>query len=122
MVLVACSQRDTGAQQSAGRVARAIEVLRNAPNDGKASALQALGALPCQGPDVCETRDSCRSAYALHVDGVNLTAAARQKTADGQNVDAANLLGSAQQLLQESAAKIQDCIERESALKRRYKL
>jgi len=122
VVLSACSQRDTEAQRSAGRVARAIEVLRNAPNDGKASALKALGALPCEGPDVCETRDTCRSAYALHVDSVNLTAAARQKAADGRDLDAANLLGSAQQLLKDSAGKVQDCIGRESALKRRYKL
>lgn len=122
LFLAACSQRDTEAQQSAGRVARAIELLRNAPNDSKAIPLKALADLACTGPEVCETRDTCRSAYALHVDGVSLTAAARQKAADRQDLEAASLLGSAQQKLRDAGSKVQDCVEREGALKRRYNL
>jgi len=122
LLVAACSHRDTEAQQSAGRLTRAIEVLRNAPNDAKATPLKVLADLPCHGPEVCETRDACRSAYELHVDGVSLTAAARQKAADGRDLEAASLLGSAQQKLRDSASKVADCIERESALKRRYKL
>ena len=119
---LSCSQRDPEAQQSAGRVARAIEVLRNAANDAKAKPLEALAQVACTGPDVCETREACRAAYTLHVDAVSLTGAARQKAADGQATDAAKLLGSAQQMLGEAGSKVQACIERESALRRRYKL
>ena len=62
------SQRDIEAKQSAGRVAHAIEVVRDAPNAAKATALAELTKVACSGPDVCETKGACRSAYALHVE------------------------------------------------------
>ena len=122
-VAFACSSAaDAEAKQSAGRVARAIEVLRNAPNAGKAPALAELDKLPCAGPEVCETRAACQVAYAQHVEALSLTAAAKLKLVDGQAQEAAKLLGSAQTKLSEANTKIQSCTNREGALRRRYKL
>lgn len=123
LLVLACGSRvDPEAQQSAGRVARAVEQLRNAPNAAKVPALAELGKLSCTGPDVCETRAACQTAYAQHVDALNLTAAAKLKLLEGQGPEAAKLLGSAQEKLGQAAQLVTLCTERESALRRRYKL
>ena len=122
-VALACSSsQDALAKQSAGRIARAIEVVRDAPNAGKATALTELGKLSCTGPDVCETRDACQAAYALHVEATTLTQAAKLKLNDGDSAAAAKLLGASEQKLTEASAKVETCMTRESALRRRYKL
>ena len=113
---------DAEAKQSAGRVARAIELLRDAPNASKATALAELGKLTCAGPEVCETRAACQVAYAEHVEAVALTEAAKLKLKDGQAEAAAQLLGSAETKLGQANTKVQSCTERQLALRRRYKL
>lgn len=121
-LLGACSPPGLTAQQSAARVARAVEVLRNAPNADKAAPLAALGQLGCTAADVCETRDACRLGYALHVDAVALTLQAKQQLRDGKTPQAANLLLTAQEKLNEASRKVAECTDREAALRRRYKL
>lgn len=120
--LACSSSQDALAKQSAGRIARAIEVVRDAPNAGKATALAELGKLSCSGPDVCETRDTCQAAYALHVEATTLTRAAKLKLNEGDSVAAAKLLGASEQKLSDANGKVSSCIDRESALRRRYKL
>jgi hypothetical protein len=51
----------------APRVVRAIELLRDAPNDEKAPHLRALVAEPCSSPDVCVLKELCVGAYERHV-------------------------------------------------------
>lgn len=102
-------------------MARAVEVLRNAPNAAKAEPLAALAKLACTGAEVCAVRDACRDAYALHVEAVTLTAAAKQKLAD-KPLEAAKLLGSSEQKLKEADPRVSACSDREAALRRRYKL
>ena len=114
--------KELRAQQSAGGVLLALGVLREAPNAGKSKALTGLSQAPCNGEGVCEVRDACRDAYALHVEALELTAAAKQKLADGQAQVAAELLGPAEAKLEAASAKIDDCNERAGALRRRYKL
>ena len=122
-VPLACSSsQDALAKQSAGRIARAIEVVRDAPNAGKATALAELAKLSCSGPDVCETRDACQAAYALHVEATTLTQAAKLKLNEGDSAAAAKLLGASEQKLAEASPKVEACTTRESALRRRYKL
>jgi hypothetical protein len=116
------SAQDIDAKQSAGRVAHAIEVVRDAPNAGKAVALAELGKAACSGPDVCETREACRAAYALHVEATTLTQAAKLELNEGNAAEAANLLGASEQKLTEAAPKVDACLDREGALRRRYKL
>ena len=121
--LLACSSaREAEAKQSAGRVARAIEVVLNAPNAAKATALAELAKVSCGAPDICETRDICRSAYALHVEALTLTQAAKQQLDDGKSTEAAKLLGASEEKLTEASRRITDCAERDGALRRRYKL
>lgn len=121
-LLVACSAREGAEQKSAARVARAVEVLRNAPNQMKKEPLAELGQLQCVGTDVCATRDACRSAYQVHVDALALTAAAKDQVASRDNPRAGNLLVSAEEKLREAGARVADCVEREAALRHRYKL
>jgi hypothetical protein len=121
--LLACSSaRDAEAQQSAARVARAIEVLRLAPNPAKAGPLAELGKLGCGGTDVCAARDACLVAYRLHVDALALTGVAREQVASRDERNAGKLLISAEQKLNEASVRVADCVEREAALRHRYKL
>jgi hypothetical protein len=114
--------RELRTKQSAGGVLLALGVLREAPNPAKAKALTGLTQAPCSGEGVCEVRDACRAAYALHVEGLTLTAAAKQKLADGDAQLAAQLLTPAEEKLKAASAQIDDCILRAGELKRRYKL
>lgn len=123
VLALSCSpSQEAAAQKSAAQVARAIEVLRQAPNPAKAEPLAALAKLPCSGPDVCQTRDSCREAYALHVEAISLTAAAKQKLADDEPLEAAKLLNASDQKLKDADSRVATCTELEGALRRRYKL
>jgi hypothetical protein len=120
---VACrSQREVDEQQSAARVARAIELLREAPNSAKAGPLADLAKLACSGADPCKTRDACVSAYSMHVEAVTLTQAAKAKLADGAALESAKLLNAAEQKLADADAKVGKCTELEGGLRRRYKL
>jgi hypothetical protein len=110
------------AQQSAGGVLLALKHLRDAPNADKAKALRGLAQAPCANRAVCEVRDACQRAYTLHVEGLALTQAARQQLRDGKSLDAAKLVGSAEQKLKQASPRVDDCTERASALQRRYKL
>ena len=122
-LVVSCSSGQAAAEQkSAAQVARAIEVLRQAPNPAKAEPLAALSKLPCTGHDVCQTRDNCRAAYALHVEALTLTAAAKQKLADDQPLEAAKLLNASDQKLKDADVQVSACTSLEGALRRRYNL
>jgi hypothetical protein len=122
-LLVSCGSGQAAAEQkSAAQVARAIEVLRQAPNPAKAAPLALLSKLPCTGQDVCQTRDTCRAAYALHVEALTLTAVAKQKLADDQPLEAAKLLNASDEKLKAADSKVTTCTELEGALRRRHKL
>jgi hypothetical protein len=116
------SSREAVEQQSAAQVARAIEVVREAPNAAKAAALEGLGKLVCNGAEVCAARDACVAAYREHVEAVTLTEAAKLQLVEGNGNEAAKLLGSAQQKLGAAKDKVAGCTDREAALRRRYKL
>jgi len=119
---VACNAREAEEQKSGAQVARAVEVLRNAPNEMKAGPLAELGKLSCVGPEVCGLRDACLRAYTLHVDALALTAAAKDQVAFRDNPRAGKLLISAEQKLTEASQKVADCVAREGTLRHRYKL
>jgi hypothetical protein len=121
--LLACSSaREAEARKSAARVARAIEVLRNSPNQAKAGPLAELGKLGCGAGEICAARDTCLVAYRLHVDAVALTEAAKLQVASRDDQMAGKLLISADQKLNEAGVRVADCVEREAALRHRYKL
>ena len=47
----------------AGRVLRALEVVRAAPNENKRRPADELALTPCSSPIVCGARDNCAEAY-----------------------------------------------------------
>jgi hypothetical protein len=96
--------------------------VRAAPNASKARALADLVKLGCSGLDVCDTRDVCTAAYQLHVDAVALTQAAKVRISDGKTPEAARLLVSAEEKLNEASRRVARCAERETSLRHRYKL
>jgi len=103
-------------------VTRAVERLRSAANPAKSALLAELARIACSGPEVCETRDACAAAYALHVEGVGLTQAAKLQLTTGQDLEAAKVLGAAELKLREAASKVADCTDREASLRRRHRL
>jgi hypothetical protein len=122
-LLLACNgAKELREKQSAGGVLLALQVLREAGNAEKAKALAGLAQAPCLGEGVCELRDACRSAYALHIEGLTLTQAAKQQLGDGKALDAAKLIGSAEEKLKAAGIQVEDCTARAGTLKRRYKL
>lgn len=116
------SSPDPAELKSAAQTARAVEVLRLAPNPGKAAALTSLAALGCTGAEVCATRDACSAAYRVHVEGLNLTEAAKLQMGDGKGDAAAGLLAAAEQKVGQAQTLVASCTEREAALRRRFKL
>jgi len=103
-------------------VARALEVLRGAPNPGKADALRELAKMPCKSPETCAARDACVIAYTMHVEALTLTQAAKLQASEGRGAEAAKVLGAAEQKLSEARGKVTDCTDREGALRHLYKL
>jgi hypothetical protein len=57
-----CDQRERD-RVEAGRVLRALEVVRAAPNEGKRRPAEELSHLTCTSPVICTARDSCADAY-----------------------------------------------------------
>jgi hypothetical protein len=120
---LACSSgREVAERRSAAQVARAVEVLRNAPNPAKAQALLGLRQVSCQGVEVCATHAACMAGYALHVEALALTQAAKQQLADGKSAEAARVLGSAEQKLVEADAQVTACTDLEAKLRRQHGL
>ena len=122
LCLPACHSREAELAASAGQVARAVEALRNAPNEAKRAPLEALGKVKCASPEVCAVRDACSKAYTLHVEAVELTQMAKSAAAEGKTPRATKLAISADQQLRASSAPVADCIEREGELRHRFKL
>lgn len=120
--LLACPSHDAELKASADQVARAVEAVRNAPNDAKRAPLDALTKMACASPDVCAVRDACSKAYTLHVEAVELTQMAKLAMAEGKTPRASQLAISAQQQLSLAKAPVDDCVQREGQLRHRFKL
>jgi hypothetical protein len=121
--LAACSSGSEARERdAAGRLVRAIQVLRDAPNEDKEPPLKALEAASCYGPSACSLRDICARAYRQHVDALTLTQVAKYRFASGKTAEATRLVMSAEAALREAQGKVAACVDAESALRRRYKL
>lgn len=121
LAALACDRGDELERRSAGEVAHAEQTARNADNALKRRALPGLST-PCTGEQPCEVQRLCREAYTSHVESVELTQAAKQLVGDGKPEEAAKLLGSAQQKLEQARAQVETCTERAAALRRSYRL
>ncbi|RYZ01129.1 MAG: hypothetical protein EOO73_36505 [Myxococcales bacterium] len=128
VLLLGCVSCDTRSSESV-RAQRSVSHLcwvenriRNAPNPEKATFLADFARSPCPAPDACLMRDRCVVAYTLHVEALQLTAAAKQLIADHRDAEAAALLGAAQTNLQDAGSKIQQCTSLAANLRHTYSI
>ena len=106
----------------AGLIARAIDVLRDAPNAQKGELLDALKAATCTAPDLCELQKQCIDGFGQHVAALNETERAKGLLkSGGSDTEAAQVLDYARKELTEAAPKIAKCADAEGAAKRKYK-
>jgi hypothetical protein len=62
LLFAGCGKSDRD-RVEAGRVLRALEVVRAASNENKRRPTEELATTPCSSPIVCGARDSCAEAY-----------------------------------------------------------
>ncbi len=120
LVLGCDAQREDRLKQGVARLGRAEEQLRSAPNAAKVDLLAELARTPCLEPAACSARDACTSGYTLHVDALSLTRVAKQNMADGQDEQAAKLLGAALEKLSLAQSRIDECTALMAALRRAH--
>jgi hypothetical protein len=128
-LVAACASCNRSSSDEALRTQRAIARLcwsenrvRNADNAEKARHLAELASTACPVPDACRMRDACVSAYTLHVDALNLTAAAKQLMSDGRHGEAAGILGAAEAKLKLAGPQIEQCTALSAGLRSSYSI
>jgi hypothetical protein len=124
--LSACSgDRERKQKAEVARVAHAVDVLREAPNEAKRPLLKALQATACVESDACELRRVCGDAYASHlaaIEGSRAVSAQLQAGVIGNERDIAQLMAASKRALELGKQQSHACTELESTLKRRYRL
>lgn len=114
------SREESRRQREVAQLCWVEDRIRNAPNAGKGAVLSELSRAPCPAPDACRMRDACVAAYALHVDALELTAAAKQLLSDHKDVEAAGILGAAEAKLKQAGPGIEQCTAASADLRRAY--
>jgi hypothetical protein len=128
LALFACrahGENDEAARVEAGRVARAVEALRQAPNGQKAPLLSALRNVTCTASDVCALKNSCVAAYSLELGALDALRAVRRATEnEGAPVPSAatDVLSRVETDLSRAALDEKACADSESDLERKYSL
>lgn len=111
--LVACGRSEQA--QEADRVGRAIDVVRDAPNDpvqARRDLLAKLAAEPAKEPLAIAARDACVGAYTPFLEGQTLEAKVREslKGSPGEvNLETLAELGQAETMLEQAKLKMPDC-------------
>jgi hypothetical protein len=119
-------ERRAEARQELARVSFALDRLRAAPNSRKAPELEALRATHCKRAEVCRLRDHCAEAYVLHLRALENSSTARQALAEPATpgspraLELADLLGSAEHLLESARKRTVECAEEQAILTTRY--
>jgi hypothetical protein len=125
LCLSQCSLGPSASQKAeAGRLSRAIDVLREAPNAQKAAFFSQLQSASCETPELCELRRLCAAGYAQHLDGLSQTARAKALLADGgtqAEAQASLALDAARAALSEAEPQIARCADAQGAAHRKYK-
>jgi hypothetical protein len=120
-----CSLGASAAQKAeAGRISRAIDVLREAPNSQKGELFAALKNANCETPDLCELKRLCAAGYAQHLSGLDQTTRAKALLADGgaeAATEAISALGAATTALSQAETQIALCADAQGAAHRKYK-
>ena len=120
-----CSLGPSASQKAeAGRISRAIDVLREAPNAQKAELFSQLQSAACETPDLCELKRLCTAGYAQHLSGLGETAHAKALLADGgaeAQAQASQALDAAKNALSAAEPHIAECADAQGAAHRKYK-
>jgi hypothetical protein len=118
-----CSLGPSASQKAeAGRISRAIDVLREAPNAQKPDLFAQLQAAHCETRDLCELQQLCESGYAQHLSALSQTAHAKALLADGgAETDINRNLDLARAELSHAEPQIARCADAQGAAHRKYK-
>lgn len=99
-------------------VIQAIRSLREAPNERKASQLEALKLRPCTGAPVCALKTRCIESYAAHVAAYAKIQEVKIAMQQGQaSTDLATRLNQAERALETAAEQTRDCAKLESQVR-----
>jgi hypothetical protein len=118
-------EQEQARRADAGRLVRAVQLLRDAPNDGKRPLLSALEHLPAQDGELGALQTACVSAYSLEVEGIEALSAIRRATRGADEPvppEAALLLSRSEEALHRAAGLTRRCADLEGEARRRYKL
>ena len=126
VLCVGCSgAREQQRRAEAGRLGRAIDALREAPNPEKRPLLRALESEPCSAAELCALKQTCVDAYARHLnalDGVQASRRAledREPETDSRRV--AELVAASERELAEARRLGERCAELRGEAQRRYR-
>lgn len=126
-LLTAChGEAEQAHRTEAGRVAHAVDNLRNASNAKKGPFLTSLERMPCSVPDVCELKRTCVDAYQRQLKALAGVRAVRRSlardAAPGAAASAAGVLDSAQKELVDAKHRTEHCADLQGTVTRRYGL
>jgi hypothetical protein len=114
---------DRAEKSEAAAIDRAIDALRDAPNDKKSSALAALRSLPCSVPEICGAQSACVAGYELYVSGITALELGKRLAAEGDGgPELGAALSSSQATLERAKPLTERCADSQGELARKYKL
>ena len=113
--------------RQASETVRAVEQLRNAPNDAKRPRLAALEKLECKAQDVCDLQRICTKAYRRHQSALDSARALRHAIGqDGgtakQAAQASKLLSKAKRELERARFMTRQCARQQGRVVQAYDL
>ncbi len=126
LALFGCrSQEARALEAEAARIGRAVDALRDAPNEAKAPLLGVLEAEACDNSETCGLKALCSRAYSRHVEGLDKSARVKAMLAPDAGTEqaqaAAALLKEAESALAEAAQLTEECAAKQGELRRRLK-
>lgn len=126
LALFGCRSQEARALEAEGaRIGRAVDALRDAPNEAKSPLLRALDAEACDHAETCGLKALCSRAYARHVEGLDKSAQVKTLLAADAGADqaqaAAALLRAAESDLREASQLTEECAAKQGELRRKLK-
>ena len=126
---LACRGEEERARQGeAAALVRAINQLRDAPNEAKRPLHKALDQLPCGSDDLCDLKRICYKAYLRHIRALDSARALRHALADGgivapaASAEAVQLADDAQRYLERARFLNRRCVRLQGQIERAYGL
>jgi hypothetical protein len=128
LAFVACRSHGEGSEAArgeAGRVAHAIQNVRNAERGDRGPLIAALHATNCTAADVCKARDDCVNAYGVEaaaLDGVRAVRRSAENSADPVPSAAIDVLAKSKTEIERARGLEDACADLEAGLESAYSL